>query len=193
LLVGWNEDQREGVAPDGRKAKALIASLDSSGIITDRADFGKPFLENLSPPVEVALGQPAPTEASSVLTASALCFFLSCGFIDWSLRSQAISRTVARVARSRARLAANGVIHVECVERLVTTFKVLRPWYPRPYRCLFDSLALFEFLARHRFAPALTFGIVADPFEAHCWLQNGNMVLNDELERVRRFTPILSV
>jgi hypothetical protein len=74
---------------------------------------------------------------------------------------------------------------------LIATFQLLRPLFPRPYLCLFDSLALFEFLAGHDCFPHLIFGVVADPFEAHCWLQAGTVVLNDNLERTGRYKPIL--
>jgi Transglutaminase-like superfamily len=37
------------------------------------------------------------------------------------------------------------------------------------------------------------FGVNADPFEAHCWVQAGSVVLNDTLGRVSSFTPIMSV
>jgi hypothetical protein len=57
---------------------------------------------------------------------------------------------------------------------------------------LFESLALLEFLARYNFFPQVVFGVVADPFQAHCWLQEGSTILNDDLERVGRYRPILS-
>jgi len=79
------------------------------------------------------------------------------------------------------------------ISRLIAIFKLLRPLFPRPYLCLFDSLALFEFLAGYDCFPHLVFGVVADPFEAHCWLQAGTAVLNDDLERTGRYRPILRV
>jgi hypothetical protein len=76
---------------------------------------------------------------------------------------------------------------------VIAAFKNLRPLYPRPYLCLFDSLALLEFLASYGSFPRVVFGVVADPFQAHCWLQEGNVVLDDDLERVGRYKPILSM
>ena len=63
----------------------------------------------------------------------------------------------------------------------------------RSYLCLFDSLALIHFLARFRVFPDWVFGVTADPFEAHCWVQTGGVVLNDTVERVSAFTPIMSI
>ena len=36
------------------------------------------------------------------------------------------------------------------------------------------------------------FGVRTWPFAAHCWLQIGNLVVGDRLERVRFYTPILA-
>jgi hypothetical protein len=72
-------------------------------------------------------------------------------------------------------------------------FDSLRLFYPRPYLCLFDSLALIHFLARFGLYPDWVFGVQADPFEAHCWVQAGSVVLNDTVERVSAFTPIMYV
>jgi hypothetical protein len=58
---------------------------------------------------------------------------------------------------------------------------------------LFDSLALLEFLAVYRFFPRIVFGVVADPFQAHCWLQDDAVVLNDDLERLGKYQPILNM
>ena len=75
----------------------------------------------------------------------------------------------------------------------MAAFEHLRPLYPRPYLCLFDSLALLEFLAAYHSYPRIVFGVVADPFQAHCWLQEGDVLLNDDLEQVGKYEPIMSV
>lgn len=76
---------------------------------------------------------------------------------------------------------------------LVRQFNTLRPWFPRNYLCLFDSLALLELLARYHLFPSWVFGVHAEPFEAHCWVQQHDVVLNDTLARVERFAPIMAV
>jgi hypothetical protein len=61
---------------------------------------------------------------------------------------------------------------------------------PRLSRCLPRSLALLDFLARRACPAQLVFGVRTHPFEAHCWVQAGNIVLNDTLSRVGWYTPI---
>ena len=57
-------------------------------------------------------------------------------------------------------------------------------------RCLPRSLALIDYLDRHGAPAQLIFGVRTHPFEAHCWVQSGNVVLNDTLSRASWYTPI---
>jgi hypothetical protein len=68
-----------------------------------------------------------------------------------------------------------------------------RIYVPFTRRCLLDSLAMHVWLRRHHEHSELVFGVTGQPFAAHCWLQNGGVILNDTYERVSRFTPILAV
>jgi hypothetical protein len=68
----------------------------------------------------------------------------------------------------------------------------MRPYYARAYLCRFDSLALIEFLFGHGCLPQWVFGVKCEPFAAHCWVQDDNYVLNDSVEYVQRFTPIMA-
>lgn len=60
-------------------------------------------------------------------------------------------------------------------------------------RCLHRSIALQFLLARNGFPSTLVFGVRLNPFHAHCWLQDGDLVLNDTLEVVGPFTAIRAV
>lgn len=39
----------------------------------------------------------------------------------------------------------------------------------------------------------LVFGVKLDPFAAHCWVERGDVLLNDRPERVERFAPIRTI
>ena len=75
--------------------------------------------------------------------------------------------------------------------RLVDIHRALRPLVPVRPNCLSDSLALSAFLRRRGIVPDLVFGVKLAPFGAHCWLQLGDIVLNDCLDNACDFTPIL--
>lgn len=78
------------------------------------------------------------------------------------------------------------------VER-VQAFRRILPWAPFQGVCLYRSFFLMAFLRRRGLDARWVFGVRTWPFEAHCWLQAGDVVLDDTLDHVRPFTPIFAV
>ena len=62
---------------------------------------------------------------------------------------------------------------------------------PLAENCLHDSLAMIAWLNRLGGSASIVFGVTCIPFRAHCWVQLGDQVLNDALDHVAPFTPIL--
>ena len=58
-------------------------------------------------------------------------------------------------------------------------------------RCLPRSLAFLRLCNARRHFPSLVIGVRTNPFTAHAWVQCEGMVLNDSVDQVRVFTPIL--
>ncbi len=194
-LHGWQDQSVVMPSPSADTGtNPFIESLISNGIITNDSTVGKAFAEAQYPAPQRQMEPAEPTRQRKFSLLRAARFFLACAIADWQLRTGALCRTLGRVERRRLRAgSAPRVNDAVLALRLVDTFKSLRPLYPRPYLCLFDSLALLEFLAGYHFFPRVVFGVVADPFQAHCWLQEGATVFNDDLERVGRYRPILSI
>ena len=111
------------------------------------------------------------------------------------LRWLTIERTVWKVRQLKERLAGTvcALQSENQLEGLLAEFDALRPLFPRNYLCTFDSLALLHFLATHGILVDWVFGVRADPFCAHCWLQKEDTVLNDTVEHVSTFDPIMCV
>jgi len=72
-------------------------------------------------------------------------------------------------------------------------FRRLAPWLPHGGVCLMRSYQLLSYLRAAGHDAAWVFGVRTWPFEAHCWLQAGDTILDDTLERVRAFRPIMVV
>ncbi|KRA67049.1 hypothetical protein ASD89_02165 [Caulobacter sp. Root656] len=72
-------------------------------------------------------------------------------------------------------------------------FDRLVPWLPKDGLCLMRSLQQRLYLAARGQDAAWVFGVRTWPFQAHCWLQAGDVVLDDSLAHVRGFSPILVV
>jgi hypothetical protein len=121
-------------------------------------------------------------------------FYKSTLQAHFSLKYQSLERTVHRCVKRR-----NGVFSVDRrfnfdeASRIYSQFSELRPFFPRNYLCIFDSLALLNFFATFDLFPSWVFGVKLGPFHAHCWLQQGSVVLNDSISYVRQFTPIMAV
>lgn len=60
-------------------------------------------------------------------------------------------------------------------------------------RCLARAIALVVMARRAGIRPTLVFGVSADPFAAHCWVQLDDIVLTGDLDTARQFTPILAL
>lgn len=79
----------------------------------------------------------------------------------------------------------------ERLDLCVEAFLQGRRLVPIALNCLYDSLALRQFLRRRSIHADLVIGVKLHPFGAHCWLQDGNRVLNDTVASARDFAPIL--
>ena len=78
------------------------------------------------------------------------------------------------------------------LDRLVCAVRSARPFVPFDGECLQRSWELRRLLAARGIASDWIFGVRTWPFAAHCWIQIGDLVIGDRLERVRFFTPILA-
>lgn len=79
----------------------------------------------------------------------------------------------------------------ELAARTIRAFQLARLLRTAADRCLPRSIALALCLTRRQYRAHVVLGVKLAPFAAHCWAQNHDEVLNDELEEVRRYTPIL--
>jgi hypothetical protein len=120
-------------------------------------------------------------------------FVWACTNASRSLRYASMLRTVQAVRRWKEARVTGGSFDAERARTAVAEFQSLRWYFPRNYLCLFDSLALLNYLAGCGIAATWVFGVQTDPFQAHCWLQHERTVLNDSHEYVREFTPIMAI
>ena len=125
-----------------------------------------------------------------------LCkFLLSCARAKIALRLGSLEHTVETVRRRKARALGRGnAFDLRKNRELVAIFDRLRPFvFTAKDACLFDSLALIEFLAMHGSYPTWVIGVHTQPFSAHSWVQHNELSFNGLVEFLRRFTPILAV
>ncbi|SMF60995.1 lasso peptide biosynthesis B2 protein [Allosphingosinicella indica] len=179
VVLDLAADRYVAIGEPGMSEEALTRALRDQGHLRN----GEP-LASLQPDI-------VPPEAEIGEGAGAQC---RARMFELLLDQLAI-RTALRLG-AIARLAAPPAIAV-CAERgsleaEAAAYRDVRRLIPLPPICLADSLAMRRWLARRGIAVALVFGVKLSPFAAHCWLQAGSRVVNDSLDNVRPFTPILA-
>ncbi len=105
-----------------------------------------------------------------------------------ALRLIGLDRTLRKLSRHAPALSTLDV-HANAGP-VVAAFERLGMLATPHEQCLVRSLALGRYLRRRGFAVDIVLGARLRPFSAHAWVQLGDMVLNDQLDTVRNFTPI---
>jgi hypothetical protein len=110
----------------------------------------------------------------------------------WDVLRRYRGRALADILRARA---ASGPRRCGEPSRdllaVVDRFQRWIPYAPLSGKCLLRSFVLLGCLRRCGHDAHWVFGVATWPFRAHCWLQCGGTVLDDHVERVRVFHPIL--
>lgn len=79
-----------------------------------------------------------------------------------------------------------------CID-ICSAFSSCRALRWRAGHCLTSSIAFLSVVRGAGMEARLVLGVSAAPFSAHCWVQAGDCVLNDRLENVRPFEPLLAI
>src|SRR5262245_56458576 len=162
---------------------SVLALLLERGLLSTDPQSGKAATPVSVQPIAQELTAEGYEGPAQVGAATFCKFLVSALTASLVLRFHGFERAVRRVSRRNERshnIATGDGLNEQRVHRLVTAFTELRPYFfTAKDMCLFEALALSEFLARHRIFPQWVFGVQARPFAAHCWLQQGGVVLND--------------
>lgn len=153
------------------------------------ADVARPTSCRVPAPAESALERTIVTERPGWAMACEVVALAIVARI--ALRTRPLKSILDRLAARRERTVMP--IPASSLEALARQFGQLRRLLPLRPLCLPDSIAFLWFAARRGHAPRLVFGVEAFPFTAHCWVQDGAVVLTDALDHAGRFKPILVI
>lgn len=120
-------------------------------------------------------------------------FIAACTTAAIRLRCSRLEETVGAVELRKSRGNSRKRFDMDKARELTAVFQTLRALFPRNYLCLYDSLALLEFLARYHIHPTWVFGVRLEPWAAHCWVQQGQFVFNEGVEEAAGYTPIMAI
>jgi hypothetical protein len=82
------------------------------------------------------------------------------------------------------------VVAPAVLEAAMGSLAAARLIVPSPARCLPASLVTVLFLARRGIAGEIVFGVRTHPFLAHCWVEVGGTLVDEEPERAAAYIPI---
>jgi len=95
--------------------------------------------------------------------------------------------------RRRVKLGARADATHAAISVQAAKFNRMLPWSPIQGACLLQAAWMLEFLGQSGLTADWVFGVRTWPFSAHCWVQVGETVLNDTVERVAPYRVILRV
>jgi hypothetical protein len=194
-VVDWPPILR-GQCDSQRAVDATVQQLIHRDLLTLDPNKGKPAITVIAPsPTKTLLAaeklfedtrrRPVPVGISRVVAV-----LLAVVRARMWLRLRGIESIVNAVSHR----ASEGPLDEGTARELVALFYAARPFLlSARSACLVDSLSLLLFLRRFGPSPQWIFGIRTGPFAAHCWLQSADIVLNDTVEHVRSYVPIMSV
>ncbi len=173
---------------------ALTKVLATEGLVTRDAMLGKPLT-----PLSIAIvgSADSPRHPIAGLHFRFIHFFmlmLSFITVKCQLRIVSFDRIVRRAQSRRPERTSTIAMLGGKEMQLVKLFRRLRSiFYTAHNNCILDSLVLRDFLRRNGISSTWVIGVESRPFAAHSWIQYRGIVLNDSLEHVQRYTPILVV
>jgi hypothetical protein len=197
LVDGWPvrapDAAQNGASPSPETTSAIEVLL-GRGLLTEGIPPGKEATPVTATVPMRELVSETDTSAGSRL-GSWITFFTASAFAKLALRTWPFERVIRRVKRRKELLGQNASpLDAERARKLVEAFTRYRVFlFSSKDECLYDSLALLEFLARYGIYPDWVFGVQTRPFAAHCWVQHGDIVFNDSVEHVSGYTPIMVV
>jgi hypothetical protein len=194
-------DRYFGLRPEWDAAfrRYLEAQEDGAGIepllrghILVTADEGEPFSQQA---VILPARREVLAETGHLLNGRTLLFILAQLKAMLDLRFRRFDRIIFGFADRSQGLGVGGGDCPDLTEwgPIVNAFAASAPLRPRNTHCLTNSIAFMDMALSARLPAKLILGVSASPFSAHCWVQAGDTVLNDRLENISAFEPILAI
>lgn len=171
--------------------EAPAAALVEHGILVPAELERDPGQERVQLPLRSALEMPAHASGCGVASvAEVLATLWQC---RRALRTQRFARVLARTCGDRDRRCPGRLPESPSERALLNAVRLFlraRPYIPIAPCCLPDSLALTRFLARRGLHSRIVIGVAGEPFSAHCWVQVGDLALNETVGYASAHTVI---
>lgn len=185
-LTGQLDESRPDLAD-------ALQELLAGGLLTTDPSAGKDICSTRAQLALEPLLDPEAMPRTRLRVSHFYRFIAACTTASARLRWGRLEDTVKAVEGRKARRAPHTQFELDKARELTAAFQTLRSLFPRNYLCLYDSLALLNFLARFDVYPTWVFGIKLEPWSAHCWVQEADFVFNEGVEEAAGYTPIMAI
>lgn len=166
--------------------RLALDELIADGILVEDSDAARPQTEIPKFPSH----QLTENGASSWLdTLRACCAQINAMAV---LKFRPLAETVERRRARRVNLHTH-LADTQILARTANAFAQSERLLPSNDRCLRRSLAMVDYLARFNIPAVVVIAVKMRPFGAHAWVQIDDVLLNDSLDNIRTFTPILAI
>jgi hypothetical protein len=170
----------------------LISTLCRRNILTTRASF-KPAVQLPDPRLSVS-ATGCGTIHKDIPTRHKVLFVLALLRVVLTRHKHRLEPIIAWLRLRQATMTCRDTPDMEHITSLLWSFERTRVWfYTAKQHCLFDSLVLSVFLSLARQPCYFVIAVSTKPFLAHSWVQVDEAVLNDTVEHVQLFRPLLVV
>lgn len=200
LVAGWPPSADEQTSAGSNRANAstvqrIADNLCQNGLLTDMGPASESDVESLPTPNETVLTALDSGFRPKLRLALIASVIATCIRAHYLMKTRTLEELAERTRVRRKRNEESGCeASTRAAIELAIAFHWIRPFlFTGQDRCLFDSFALVELLARHHMYPRWVFGVRTRPFGAHCWVQHGATILNCPVEQAKEFRPILSL
>jgi len=121
-------------------------------------------------------------------TTSALCCLAATRV---RLKMAGLGRTLSWLSTRKSRLPTSRALPEGQIERIMAGFVSAARIASQIDLCLANAIAVASRMIAKGIWPDVVLGVQLGPFSAHCWVQHEGRLVNDRVDMVRTFTPIL--
>lgn len=174
----------------------LLEHLATTRILTETSDQeAHTAIANIPRPTCSAIEQPIVSAGSRLSLAMVFEVMATIWLTQRQLKIRTLETNLDVANVYRCRKAGTGGVATTAAREVDLLkanwqFARARRYVPIEPICLLDSLSLLRFLSRRGLSANIVFGVTSEPFAAHCWVQAGDMVLNETLSDAVAHTPI---
>lgn len=187
--IDFNKSLYYSVPPEN-EINAILDDLVAQKVLTPDPAKGKILAPVIVPPPSSFFEQIQTDEWPDIAWHHIIVAFFAGVIAQTSLKLFSLKFIIFKLNNQSRPVATHGI---EKALRLARIYHKLRPIMLKSRICLYDTLAFFCFCKFYGIKPTVVFGVTGDPFEAHCWAQVEDTILNDVPQYVKKFHPILSI